>query len=373
MTENIQQELEQTAEEYVDTREEIQGIGKDTLSQLQDAYSQITSLLDQYEETATGSGDFESYIEFRTEITEYVENLPESFPEHETFEEIAEIFDQRRLSTRDFKKARRLLSPIEDQVAKLDRFQDKKQEYKNVRGTAITRLREIEDQIEELEYIKTLGEADLEAPIEKLQDPIETYNDNVQADFDEFIRTTRAEDVISFLETTQAYPLIDFQEPPPELVEYLTTKPAGEETIPQLLEYASYSLSKLDHYIEDPAALHQHVGNHEVYLNRLDADPLQIAWPPPKHTRLQWQIKEIQAALNRFATNETIASLHTIKNKLQDPEQYSHLRQAAIAIDELTAKHRQQLRNDEISDKLDELQVEKNQLQTLLDEYPDVS
>jgi len=66
-------------------------------------------------------------------------------------------------------------------------------------------------------------------------------------------KSASARDVFSFLDRADGTPFVDADVPPTDLREYVTDYDAGEEPLPTLLEYADYSNSKLEHYVDDPA------------------------------------------------------------------------------------------------------------------------
>ncbi|MFC7081739.1 DUF7118 family protein [Halorussus caseinilyticus] len=260
---------------YRDVDADIADYGEATVETVADAYDRATDLLDRYEGQATGTGreNFKNFIQFQDAFASLVEDLPDEMPGRDAFEAANDRFDKRRLSEDDFERARADLEPAGEVAGLLAERRAALERYREVRrevGHAIADLRE---DIADAERLVELGEADLDAPIEKIRDPIETYNDAVSEAFAEFKAETGAREVLSFVAATHDYSLVGFRDPPETLREYVETREAGTETIGDLLEYARYSNSKLDHYVEDPAALKRAVATNETYLERLDADP----------------------------------------------------------------------------------------------------
>jgi len=99
--------------------------------------------------------------------------------------------------------------------------------------------------------------------------------------------------VFSFLDRADGTPFVDADVPPTDLREYVTDYDAGEEPLPTLLEYADYSNSKLEHYVDDPGALRTAVAVHRTYVERLDAEPLTLDWPPAGGDELAYEIDEL--------------------------------------------------------------------------------
>ncbi|MFC6726971.1 hypothetical protein ACFQE1_21840, partial [Halobium palmae] len=167
------------------------------------------------------------------------------------------------------------------------------------RREAGVRLDEIEARIDQLERLVRLGDADLDAPVDDLREPISAYNDAVVDLFRAFRRSASARELLRFVDTTDAYPLVDYRQPPSELETYVEEYEAGAEPVPDLLEYAEYSASKLDHYVADAAALKRNVAVHRTYLERLDPDPLTVSWPPLPAETLRYRCRELVAVVGR--------------------------------------------------------------------------
>ncbi len=361
-------ELQAASDRLEQARERVAEFGETDLQQLADAYEEFAGLLDRYEEPATGDGDFELFIEFQGKIETFVETLPEDVLLRESFEEADEHLQQRRLNESDFEHVREQLEPVADLVGRLDERENARNEYQRVRKQVRERLHEVRERIDELERLQRLGDADLDAPTERLREPIEAYDDAVTEAFEQFRREAPAREVLGFLAATQRFPLVPFRPPPTDLKSYIDEHPPGEESIPRLLELSEYSRSKLDHYVEDPTALTQSVGTQRTYLRRLDADPLTIGWPPPSAQQLRFRCRELTSVVNRFAP-EVVERLRTVE-RLPVTTTYERLRDSAQAEAELTDDERQQLQSGAVADELDERRAERSRLEDALEEYP---
>jgi hypothetical protein len=351
-------------------RERVDEFGEAELEGLADAYEEFTALLVRYEEPATGDGNFETFIEFQGRVETFVERLPDDLLLREVFEECDEHLQQRRLSESDFEHVREQLEPVADLVERLEERDRAREEYQRARRAVRDRRRELEEEIEALRRLERLGAADLEAPTERLRTPIEVYNERVTDAFAAFRNEAPTREVFAFLEATTAYPLVAFPALPEDLREYVTTHPPGTEPIPRLLEYADYSRSKLDHYVDDPVALEEGVGSHETYLRRLDADPLRVAWPPPPAGRLGWRCRELTAAVNRFAP-PVVEELREVAALPRETD-YGRLRESAVAESELTADEHARLERGAVSEDLEAALAERERLTATLEEYPDL-
>jgi hypothetical protein len=347
----------------------VEEFGETRLERLADAHEEFTTLLERYEEPATGDGDFQQFIEFQGNVETLVERLPEDLLLREVFEECDDHLQQRRLSADDFAHVRDQLEPVADLVDRLAERRAARNEYRDARERVRTRRRELVERIRELERLQELGAADLDAPTETLRDPIDAYNAAVSAAFDSFKRDAPAREVLGFVDATEQFPLVPYEQPPEPIREYVQDHPTGDEPIPQLLEYAGYSRSKLGHYVADADALKRAVGARETYLRRLDAEPLTVAWPPPPGAELRYRCRELTSAVDRFAP-EVVADLRRVA-ALPRREDYDRLRDSAVASVELSPEERERLRTGAVADEIERARAEREQLAAALDAYGD--
>ncbi|MEF8783108.1 MAG: hypothetical protein V5A54_08430 [Haloarculaceae archaeon] len=347
----------------------VEEFGEAELRRLADAYEEFSALLARYEEPATGDGDFQTFIEFQGNVETFVNRLPEDLLLRETFEECDEHLQQRRLSESDFEHVRSQLQPVADLTARLDEREQARENYRRARRAVQRRVRELDEHIDELRRLEQLDDADLDAPTERLRDPIEAYNEAVTGAFDAFRREAPAREVFDVLDATTAYPLVEFSAPPDELREYVETYEPGTEPIPTLLEYAEYSHSKLDHYVGDADALKRSVGTRQTYLQRLDADPLTVEWPPPPAAELRWRCRELTAVVNRFAPG-VVEALREVAALSRETD-YERLRKSAVAENELSAGERERLRTGAVTAELEDAIAEREHLESALEELPE--
>jgi hypothetical protein len=359
--------LRSAREDLADARAAVEAEGEADLRQLRDAYEAATGLLDRYEGRATGTGDFAAFVEFQESFVELVEGLDDDLSARDAFEAANDLLDQRRLSEADFERARERLEPAADLVSLLDRRETARERFEAARRDARRRRRELSERIDALERLQRLGEADLDAPVERLRDPIDDYNASVRDAWTEFRTNASAREVFRVVAASRAYPLAAFSEAPSDLREYVRTAPAGEEPIPTLLEYADYSNSKLSHYVDDPAALRTRVGTHRTYLERLDADPLTVSWPPPEAAALRYRASELVSVVARFAPEETVAAARRLR-ELPTEVAYERLRESALARDELDEDERERLESGAVAAELSAARDERERLERALEE-----
>jgi hypothetical protein len=353
-------------EELQAAEESLEATGEERVADAADAYRTATDLLDRYVDTATGTGDFAAYVEFQDRFLGLVDDLDDDVPAADAFEEAAELLDKRRLSEDDFERARELLEPAREMLAKLERRDAAEESLRAAESDARRRLKSVEERIEELERLRAFGKADLDAPTERLREPIEAYDEGIKEDFGTYRSSASAREVLSFVARTTSYPLVEFRQPPAELREYVETTDAGEEPITKLLEYADYSSSKLDHYVDDPGLLRTRVAVHRTYLERLDADPLVVGWPPPSADRLRHRASELVSVVGRFADEGTVAALRRVRD-LPRTTDYERLRTAATARTELSDDARERLQSGAVESELAERRAERERLREALD------
>jgi len=357
------------AEQRLEAAEDaVAEFGEADLERLADAHEEFSALLDRYEEPATGDGDFEQFIEFQESVADSVDRLDEDLLLYEVFEECDEYLQQRRLTAADFAHVREQLEPVADLAARLEERDTAHEAYRSVRTRLKRRRRELADRIAELERIRDLGEADLDAPMERLREPVEAYNEQVREGFDRFRHEASARDVLDTLAALAAIPLVPYEAPSEDLQGYVRDHEAGAESVERLLEYADYSRSKLAHYVADPDALKRAVATRRTYLRRLDADPLTVDWPPPPPGVLRYRCEELTGAVDRVAP-DAVPALRAVR-RLPRETDYERLRMAAVARTKLSAEERERLRSGAVAAELERVREQRTRLGGALETFP---
>ncbi|MEZ3162840.1 hypothetical protein ABNG03_02380 [Halorubrum sp. RMP-47] len=305
----------------------IDGYGRDRVEAAADAYRRANRILDRYEEDAVGSGDFESYVRFRGEFGDAVD-VDDDLPAAEAFEAADEAVDKRRLSDEDFAAAREALEPAGEFVDLLEAYDDAVDDYRAGRKAAKEAQKRLESRLDELREVADMADADLDADLDRLHGPIDSYDEAVMEAFREFFKSASAREVFDFLDRADGTPFVDVDVPPTDLAEYVETHAAGEEPPATLLEYADYTNSKLDHYVDDPGALRTAVAVHRTYLERLDGEPLTLDWPPKPGDELAYEIDELVPLVGRIADDDAVATLRSVR-ELARTDEYERLRRAA--------------------------------------------
>ncbi|QLD90520.1 hypothetical protein HWV07_16350 [Natronomonas salina] len=347
-------------------------LDREQLDAVVDACRSVERVLDRWEERATDWDDFQGYVEFRNDLSETLAAVPEDVPESEAFVEadahVKTGSATQALKQRDFDAAREALAPARDHVERREELEDARREYREARRAAKRRDDELAERIDDLERLVELSEADLEAPVEELREPIETYDDRVRAAFATLRSEEPARELLAFAETASGYPLVEFEAPPEGLLTYVRDHPAGRHSVDELLEYAGYSASKLDHYVEDADLLKRRVATNRTYLEGLSADPLTVGWPPEERATLLFRTRELVSLVNRFADEETVAALRSVRD-LARRDDYDRLRTAAVARADLTEAERRRVESGAVEEDLAAAREERERLRAALEKY----
>ena len=311
----------------------IADLGRERVEAAADAYRRAHRVLDQYEEDAVGTGDFGSYVQFRGEFGEAVD-VDDDALAADAFAAADDAVDKKRLSEGDFAAARDALDPAGEYVDLLDAYDDAVDAYRIARKETKAAKKALDSRLDALQEVAEMADADLDADVDRLREPIESYNESVREAFSSFYASASAREMFAFLDRADGTPFVDVDVPPTDLSDYVTDYEAGEEPLPTLLEYADYSNSKLDHYVDDPGALRTAVAVHRTYIERLDGEPLTLDWPPAGGDELGYEIDELIPLVSRVAGDETVATLRSVR-ELAREDDYERLRRAAEVRDAL--------------------------------------
>lgn len=348
-------------------------IDRAELDAVADAYEAVSRVLDRWEERATDWDDFKGYVEFRNDLAETLESIPEDVPESDAFVEANDHVKtggvSKSLKSRDFDAARDALAPAREYVDRRDRWIDAKEAYRDAFRAARRRLETLDDRIDDLERLSRLSSVDLDAPVDELREPIERYNDAVRNDFTAFRRTASARELLEFVDNAAARSLIDYEAPPDELLTYVRTRAAGDHPVGDLVEFADYSPSKLSHYVDDANLLKRRVATNRTYLERLDAEPLTVEWPPAPAAELRYRVDALVSLVGRFADEETVVAIRAVR-ALTRRDAYDRLRTTAEARERLTDEERDRIERGVVDEELADARAERDALTDALDVHP---
>lgn len=367
--EDLAERLERARERLATVEQEVDDVGESATEQAARAYRRAARLLEDYQDRASGTGrdTFKAYVQLEANFANLVESLPDDLERREAFEEAWDRIDKRRLSEKDFERARDALEPAERFATLLDERDEAERELREARRDADRRLRELEEAVATRERLLELSAVDIDVAEDRLRDPIDRYNQAIDEGFRTFRQEVSVREVFRLLERSSQYPFVPFEDPPAALEEYVHSNPAGEYTIPQLLEYADYSRSKLSHYVDDADELKRQVATERTYLRELDAEPLQIDWPPPPAAVLETRTEELVPFVDRVAGSEAVATLRSVA-ALARSEDYERLREGAAGAATLSERERRHLESGDLEKELASLREELDRLSATLED-----
>ncbi|WP_252700004.1 DUF7118 family protein [Natronosalvus vescus] len=341
--------------------------GLETVETGAEAYRNATTLLENYVDRASGSGreTFKHYIQLEGQFSTLVEGLPAELPHRDAFEAAFDAIDKRRLTESDFDRAQGALEPAEAVADLLEERERAREELVAARKAVSDRLSDLDDEIDNHERLLTLADVDIDAPVERLHEPIDVYNEAIQESFETYLYDESARTVFDCLERSRWHPFVPFERPPAELREYVAETDAGEYPIPTLLEYADHSRSKLSHYVDDPDQLKRRVATRQTYLERIDATPLCLEWPPSDAVTLRYAIRDSRPLAERIGGQDVVDRLCEVRALTRD-EDFDRLQVAATARDQLSATERQKLANGDVEADLESFRAERERLQAML-------
>lgn len=345
-------ELRERYDELRRLETRIEDLGEGRVEAAADAYRRAHRVLDQYEEDAVGTGDFGSYVQFEGAFAAATDVGDDALAA-DAFAAADETVEKRRLSADDFTAAREALEPAAEYVDLLADRDDAVDAYRGSRKRARDARDELADRLAELRTVADMADADLDADVDRIREPVETYNERVREAFRSFLKSESARGTFDLLERADRTPFVDVDVPPTDLREYVDEHAAGTEPLSDLLAYADYSASKLDHYVDDPGALRTAVAVHRTYIERLDGEPFTLSWPPAAGDELAYEIGELVPLVSRFADEEVVATLRSIRDLARDDD-YERLRRAAEVRDRLGPTELDLLRTDAIDDRVAE-------------------
>lgn len=355
-------------DEYEAARAAVEEVGEGELHRLERIRRGVGDLFERYEERATGTGDFKAFIEFQSQLDELVSELPEGSRHYEVFETVEAVFDKRRLNEGDFERARTELAPVDEDTNRLEERERARERLREARLDAERRIEELEREIDAYDDLLSLSDVDLDAPIADLRIPIEGYNRAVEAAFSEYLDRASAREVVSFLDRTEWFPLVETPQVPADLRSYIERAETGADPIPKLLEYAGYSRSKLDHYVEDADALKRAVATQRTAIERIDASPYQLRWPPRPANELRYRLRELRRVVGGFAPAETVAHLREVQMLTRDPD-YERLRRTAEVRERLSERERERLASGAIEEDRKRAVEERERLRAAISRY----
>lgn len=321
--------------------ERVENAGLDRLERARELRQTLERVLREYEEKATGHGDFGSYVEARS-IAAGVEESVDEDDVHgaEVIRAAAERFDRRTLRPKHFERAASDLEALDDDLEALDDARRLRDELRSEARSKSNRLKEVEDELREVEReverVRRHDDVDTSAFV----DALEAYVEGVRADFDSYFREAPAADVVELGASVDAEPLLPDLPVSTEDGSRLR-EAVGERTVEEVLELHGYSDSKLSHVVDDPAEFRDAVP--VGFLEWFDVEPFTVDVDVEGDV-----VEHLAPALLRltsdFASPETLEALRELR-RLSISGEYERLRRAYVAagdsdVDELERRRR---------------------------------
>lgn len=350
-TSALLEQFDDRMRDYETAAADVDAVGLESLAQVADARSTLLTILSKYEDQAVGTESFGTFLQCRAEVDTFVESLPDDLPGREAFEAIQSRFDKRRLHPEDFKWARERLQSLDDLLDRRERLNTARENLKSTTRDLRDRRETLSDLHDRLTTVSNYESVDFEADLEPVRSPIDRYNTAVETAFERYLAEEPAKSVVHFLEVADRYPLVSIEPLPDDVEAYLLETDDGLLPLPDLLEYSTYSPSKLTHYVTDPDRLKRAIATQQTAISRLDATPFRIDWPPPPADDLRWFIRELRPLVDRFAPDDVIAELRTIKDRSESPA-YERLRAVAVARADLSDYEATLLATDAVTSQL---------------------
>lgn len=360
--------LEDAATELDAAQERVTEIGREELDRLADARDRANRALERYGDDAVGTGDFEAYLALQDEFATLVDELPEDCHRRNAFEEALDVLDRRRLRPTDLERVRDELEPVADCVARRTALATAREEFARARRDTSAVRDDLDAAIDHFGSLADLGPIDLDAPVHELRDPITDYDDRVGDAVRDLLRAAPAREVCDLWATAANRPLLAVDAPPAELLTYLRDDVAGSEPVTALLDLADQSRAKRSHSVDDPVAFASAVEPARPYLERLDAEPFTIDWPPPPAARLRWWCRDAVPIVGRFADAKCVRRLRSIRDRTREPR-FDRLREAAVARETLDAEDRERIA-DGVADELGALRSAQERVASALEAHP---
>lgn len=315
-----------------DTTRQVAAVGEPTARQTRRFYDRLTDLMDRYEEPATGTGEFQEYVAFQDALAALESDLENAdVTDPDAFQHALDRFERRIIREKDFRRARADLEAVKEVAGAVERAEQLETRLANERGRLTSRLRDLRHERSRL----TDRIADLEAVTDVDPEPLvsarEAYNDRVREDFERFVGQAAAIEVARIGRKAQLFPLSDV--PPIRnegALDVLVESGLGEESVPTVLEYAGYSDSKLQHYVDRPRTLRNNLP--VTWFETIDGDAFTIGSDVSGDV-VRHRAPALMKVIEPFAESETVAQLRRLRD-LAVTGAYERMRRARRLADD---------------------------------------
>ena len=339
-------------EEYEKVRETVRDVGEERAERTHDLYVTVDKDLEKYREDATGHGEFKKYIELRS-IAAGVEEEIEEEDVHrgEEFESAMSHLDARTLRDKHFRRARADLEDVAEFAETYERYEELEKELKDELRSLEKRKKELENEIEDTEDRLEKARKAEEIDASPLREAVESYNERVHDDFDDFVSEASGVEVARLGEKTLDAPLVD-NAPVEDGVAERLSRYVEDETVGRVLELADASDGKLSHYVDDTDGFRDAVPR--TFFETASAERFEISYEPENVVRRR--VPELVRLVSSFADEQTVAVLRRIGGMAERGE-YESMRRAVVAGEEAGADA------EEIEESMEELRAERERVE----------
>lgn len=320
-------DIDETIEVLGRKRSTLRDEGIEAVREARDIYHDLQRYIDRYREPATGHGDFESYIEFQSVLAEIEEQLDDDVYGERWFRKAIQRFESRTLREKHFRRAEKDLQEIRELVEAFERAMELEDELRSERGRLRKRRRELQNEIKRLESrIRDAREAP-DADASRLESLLDKYNKSVEREYGSWLSSAPAIEVVRHAYRASRMPLVEADGVDGRSVEALQESGVGDESVERLLEFAGYSDSKLQHYVDDPRTFRDKLPT--AWFRVADAEPYKLSLDMEEGV-VERLVPELVSVVSEFASERTIEVLRQIGDLARNGR-YSEMRQALEA------------------------------------------
>jgi len=238
-------------EEFKKLRDSVREVDEECAENTRVLYARIDEALDEYQNEATGHGNFERYVEFRSIVIGVQQGAKEQdIHLEEGFEKATDRLDRRTLQQKHFTRAHNDLEEVRGFIEDYEQYKKLRQELEEELHKLERKTKGLDEEIEKLKKDIQKAQSAEGIDVSRLREKVETYNRGITEDFDSFVRQAPAVKVARLGERVSKASLLEdipIEDGAAErLLEYV-----DDETVEGVLELADSSDGKLSHYFED--------------------------------------------------------------------------------------------------------------------------
>ncbi len=335
-------------ERLEDALDRVEEAGAEPLRRAADLKSRFDAAVREYRDSATGRGDFGSYVEFRSIATAVEEAVEEDEVYGEdSFLQAAERFDRRTIREKHFERAERDLENVEDAVAALEEAERLRDEADGERHRLRRRIDELEEERDELRGRLERAREHDDVDASELVELVGEYDRRVKEEFEGFRERASAADVVRVGARAGELPLVEDQAVDVDDARRVEDV-AGDRSAEEVLEMTGYSRSKLEHYVDDAVEFRRAVPR--SFLKSFDGSAFEIGFDEPADV-VRYEAPELRKVVQEFADEDVVDLLRRIRRLALD-DRYEEMRRAHQAAGDVDVEEVRR-RVDELEDEME--------------------